>query len=143
MARYRLHQRSYIGDRLYEPDSEITVSPSVKPGPHWEPIDDEAKNAMANHAIEFTGEVPDVLARLEPMLADALAKRSGTDAVNAETIATAFEKVLARLLGGKSEPTEADIQAEVDRRVKEALEAAGVDASAMGAGTEKKGGKKG
>ena len=49
MARYKLHQKSFVqahGDLisvLKEEGAEIDVGPQCPPGPHWEPLDDEAR----------------------------------------------------------------------------------------------------
>lgn len=53
MARYRLHMDSYLQSEddpiavVHKEGSEIEVSPEVPPGPHWEALDDEAREAVA------------------------------------------------------------------------------------------------
>lgn len=139
MPRYRLAQRSYIGDSIREPGTEITVPDSVKPGPHWEPIDDAAHTAMKKHEVEYTGEIPDVLSKLTPVLAAALEKREGAKPISGDQLVDALTKAIGRLHGApRSEDDQAAIDAEVQRRVDEELAKL-----AGGADETKKGGKKG
>lgn len=56
MARYRLHMDSYLQSDddpiaiVHKADSEIEVSPEVPPGPHWEALDENAREAVAYFA---------------------------------------------------------------------------------------------
>jgi hypothetical protein len=108
MARWRIHQLSFIdtgnngGGALFDAGSEINVGPLRaavgspgdagyrpavvhRPGPHWEPLDDEAKAISADTKTTFTGEVPDVV----NALADELeASKATMDAANRATVVT-------------------------------------------------------
>lgn len=54
MARYRLHQKSYLQsaedmvEMIHDEGSIIDVAADVPPGPHWEALDDEARTAAAH-----------------------------------------------------------------------------------------------
>jgi hypothetical protein len=109
MARWRIHQLSFIdtgnngGGALFDAGSEISVGPLRaavgspgdpgyrpavvhRPGPHWEPLDDEAKAIAADTKTTFTGEVPDVV----NALADELeSSKAAMDAANRATPVTA------------------------------------------------------
>lgn len=63
LATYRIHEKSYISDphgfeetgylagisagKLCEAGEEIRVSTKIMPGPHWEPLDQLAKDTIA------------------------------------------------------------------------------------------------
>lgn len=70
MPLYRIHQVSNIDDRTVAAGEEINVDARHIPGPHWEPLDDEARAICTANGHEFTGEVPDIL----PALTDELGK---------------------------------------------------------------------
>jgi hypothetical protein len=130
--RYRLHQDTYIGDRLIvagEGGTEMEIPPLARagemvtkmvsasvpmssqivpsakkvsvrldhdlhhiPGPHWEPLDDEAKAHCKKVGHEFTGEMPDVLDGLEEHLANAQARMRPDDvAMIAAGVITALQ----------------------------------------------------
>ena len=96
--KWKITQQSYIDDRLVEPGTIIERKVS-KPGPHWEPADDEAKAFAAESGVEFTGEVPDVLSQLVPLYADALKKANeGGQKLDVEGLKEAFKGALADLL---------------------------------------------
>lgn len=138
MAKYKFHQRSFWNDRLYEKGEEIEIKASIKPGPHMEPLDDEARQAAKEGGVAFTGEIPDVLGKLLPMYEKAAAQH-GSDKLTPTALADAMAMALDRILGSKLAPrSDADIQAEVDRRVAEELEKLTAD---PGKGKGKKGGE--
>jgi hypothetical protein len=136
MAKYRFHQKSYVGDRIVEKGEEADVGSNVKPGPHMEPLDDEARAAAEAGGVKFTGEVPDVLNALLPMLQKAQQNADDAAKLTPAALSEAFASALERVLGkGAAAKSDADIQAEVDRRVAEALATAKADG-----GKGKKGG---
>lgn len=61
MPRYKIHQQSFIDERLVEPGQEVETHARHKPGPHWEPMDDQAKEIVAKHGVKFSPEVPDII----------------------------------------------------------------------------------
>jgi hypothetical protein len=56
MARYRLHQKSYLRsaedmvEMLHDEGAEIDMPIECPPGPHWEPLDDDARAAVKHFA---------------------------------------------------------------------------------------------
>lgn len=85
--KFKLSQQSYIdcetdnlGAALRDAGFIFDLKPDTKqlPGPHWEPMDDEAKALCAKHSIKFTGEVPDSMDKIS-QIAQANMKRD-TDA---------------------------------------------------------------
>lgn len=64
------------------------------PGPHWEPVDDEARALCAKHKHDFTGELPDVMPVLEDQLAEA--QKAVLHPDSAGTIADAVVGALAK-----------------------------------------------
>lgn len=59
MARYKILSLSFIDNRLVQPDEKITVSRTVIPGSHWEPLDAEAKAAFAKAGFGLPAPAPD------------------------------------------------------------------------------------
>lgn len=126
--KYRICQVSHIDDAMYGPGLEgrteyVDVPNSMRPnphvpGPHWEPLDDEAKAMCLKHGIAFTGSVPDPIDTLSLKLADAM-QSSG---MNVDAIAAAISKSLAPILD-RLTPSAADEEA-MQRRVDEAVERA-------------------
>lgn len=128
--KFRIDQDSYIDDKPVRAGQEIELAKrKIKvldgkgnprfvmgyptPGPHWFPLDDDAKALMAESRIEHTGEVPDVIEQLKvdlqarldidyEKLAEAMAKANAAQAAaNAEAIGSALAKALAPLIQGK------------------------------------------
>jgi hypothetical protein len=60
MATYKLREKSYVDDRFVEKDETVTVSADVLPGPHWEPVDLEAKRIYLSFCEtgQFVGPAP-------------------------------------------------------------------------------------
>lgn len=60
MSRYRLTEPAFIGNRVWPAETEIGDGTQVPfsgiPGPHMEPLDDEAKKALAAAQIAATKE---------------------------------------------------------------------------------------
>lgn len=122
LAKYRIDQKSYMNDRIVEKGEEVEVSPKLKPGPHWFPLNDAAKKAAEEGGVKYTGEVPDVLGALMPMFEKAV-EQHGSEKLTPANLATAFAGALERVLGKKTEGMDdAAIKSEVDRRVAEELE---------------------
>ena len=59
MARYRITELSHINLALVQAGEEIEVSDSIKPGPHWEPLDAAAKKAFAAAGFKEVGYLAD------------------------------------------------------------------------------------
>lgn len=118
--RFRLDQDSFIGDVLHTAGAEVEIPPLKpgrpergkpgqpnyrpeiapvwhKPGPHWFPLDDEARELMRDHEVQHTGEVPDALPALGERLAEALAKASVT--IDHEKLGAAVGAAVAESLG--------------------------------------------
>lgn len=87
MPKYKIHQESIIGDTTVPADMEITIAANGKnkdgsprhhvPGPHWEPLDDEARAiCAATPGWVFTGEVPDAVEPLAIELENRMAKQN-------------------------------------------------------------------
>jgi len=99
--KFKLHQQTYIeneadgmGAALREIGYELELLPTTSkvPGPHWEPIDDEAKALCKKHGIVFTGHVPDCMDSLTKQLAEAMERER--QAGNPDAIAAAMVKAL-------------------------------------------------
>ena len=115
MAKYRLNQVSYMSDRLHQVGEEIVVPKGTKAGPHWEPLDDEAKADMSAAKVSYTGEVPDVLSQLEPAYMEAL-KASGASApIDGKALAVAFKEAFASMMNPEQK------QADFNKAVAEAV----------------------
>jgi hypothetical protein len=105
MARYKFHQESYVGNVLIAAEQEYEVPPLGRkksgeplhhiPGPHWEPLDDEAKAICKMHDIKFTGEVPDAIGPLTDQLAETMAaqnKATASGGIDVEALGAAIAK---------------------------------------------------
>lgn len=123
MAQWKIHQVSYINDRLYAEGEiaelgrrgidRVTKKPIHHlPGPHWEPVDDEAKEIAKGCGHVFTGEVPDMVlsmtADLEKTMKSGSGGPGGTIVIDHEalgaTIANGIAQGLAKLQGdGKAD----------------------------------------
>lgn len=104
--KFRIDQQSYIDDKLIEAGSELEVTPLYidkktkkpvfhVPGPHWLPLDDDAKDYCEAMKHEYTGEVPDVLQGLEAVLNDLNGKLDETKLAGA--ITTGMEPFLTAM----------------------------------------------
>lgn len=74
MALFKIAEDSYI-DGLFRPrGSIIVVEPSAHniPGPHWEPLDDEARAMCEAAGVNYAGAVPGLYATIEQNLRRAL-----------------------------------------------------------------------
>jgi hypothetical protein len=110
--KYRFSQPTYVNNILYDGGKD---SPAVEvggehiPGPHWEPMDDEAKAHCAKLSVKFTGEVPDVM----PALIDKLekAQKDAAAAGNPDAIAKAMVGALieAGVIATKKAPAKGDL----------------------------------
>lgn len=86
---FKASQVSYVDGKLVEVGQNFEPVPyrdpkSGKlrphtPGPHWEPVDDEAKKLMADTKTEFTGEIPDIVNSLSERLDRMMGERQGID----------------------------------------------------------------
>lgn len=100
MPKYRLVQDSYIDNVLYtfNPDPEKDrlnihdIASHHVPGPHWEPLDDEAKAICKKHGVTFTGFVPDCLDQLTKQLSESMERERL--AGNPDAIAAALVRAL-------------------------------------------------
>lgn len=135
MAQYRIHQESYINDRHILANAEVEVAPYArkrvqkkdeagrdvvdktgkkvfelvdlhhKPGPHWEPLDDEARAICERHKHEFTGFVPDAVEDLSKQLEEAQAKAAASAAagggLDAATIAAIVAQTVNAILDAR------------------------------------------
>lgn len=95
---YKAGQVSYVDGRtvtageVFDPqpfrDPKTKKMTHHTPGPHWEPVDEEAKAHCAKLGIAYTGEVPDMVERVGDVM--------GGDRLDAkslgEAIAAAFAK---------------------------------------------------
>ncbi len=91
MPRYKLHQTSYVDNQLIvvddgHPPAEHAISASHVPGPHWEPMDDEARALMEKHGVTFTGFVPDSVDFLTEQLAKALKAKADAEKLDPNAI---------------------------------------------------------
>lgn len=109
MALFRFHQQSYVDDTLVEKGQSKNVGKHHKPGPHWEPLDDDAKAMVARTGVEFTGEVPDVLSALLPLYEDATTKANAQgQALSKEDLTAAFKSALNDVLNPEMKKAEFD-----------------------------------
>ncbi|MFZ0931245.1 MAG: hypothetical protein WAN11_21745 [Syntrophobacteraceae bacterium] len=66
MAKYKLLERAFIDQRLWEPGETVEVGDDVIPGPHMQPVDAAAraafkKTGFVNHEMS-THEIVDKIA---------------------------------------------------------------------------------
>lgn len=120
--KFKLKQSSYLdnetdglGAALRDAGYEFDLKPDTKqvPGPHWEPVDDEAKALAAKYGVKFTGEVPDSMDKLSKLAQDNM--KAAADAGNPGMIGAAVVNALveAGVVQGKPagarKPVPADI----------------------------------
>lgn len=126
MARWKLHQDSFIdngrngGGQLFAAGSEVALGPlrpargepgepgyreaeHHRPGPHWEPLDDEAKAIARKAGHMFTGEVPDVVEDLTRQLEEAQKKAAAAQALSPQDIAQLAAQAALAVLEGKGD----------------------------------------
>lgn len=110
MPRYRIHQTSYIDDRVIDAGQEIEADARHVPGPHWEPLDDAAKALAKKHSIRFTGNVPDPTEKLSLQLNRAL--ESNGIAIDHDKLGAAIAQglapLIAQLMAAKEAPAEGE-----------------------------------
>ena len=80
--KFKIHQPSYIqglkdgmlSESIYLEGNTLELPADTKhvPGPHWEPLDDEARALAKQHSIKFTGQVPDCIDQFQKQLAEAM-----------------------------------------------------------------------
>ncbi|MGO9375662.1 MAG: hypothetical protein ACLQBD_26730 [Syntrophobacteraceae bacterium] len=58
MAKYRLLEKAFINERLWEAGEEITLPDDVIPGPHMLPMDSAARKAIKEAGV-VNGPIPD------------------------------------------------------------------------------------
>lgn len=117
MPKYRIVQDSYIDNVLYtfNPDPEKDrlniheIAAHHVPGPHWEPMDDEAKAICKKNGIAFTGFVPDCMDKLTGMLADSMKKADEAGSPGAIGAAVVDALVKNGVIKGKSTPAPAEV----------------------------------
>ena len=63
MAKYRLLEKAFIHNRLWEPGEVVEVDDSVVPGPHMLPVDLSAKRIAKAVGLE-NGPLPDPVDQL-------------------------------------------------------------------------------
>jgi hypothetical protein len=63
VAKYKLLQRSFIDNNLYQPGAVVTVRDDLIPGPHMVPVDEKAKQ-MARQIGLVNEIVPDFVDEL-------------------------------------------------------------------------------
>lgn len=78
MATYKLLEKAFIDNRIYEPGETVTVADDVVPGPFMKPLDAAAKK-MAKEVGLVVGPSPDPVDQIT--------------ATNAETIGAAPQNV--------------------------------------------------
>jgi hypothetical protein len=91
--KFRFAQPTYVDNVFYEggEDSKpVEVEARHIPGPHWQPMDDEAKAHCKKHGVTYTGQVPDMV---EAMTADLQSKQAAA-AANTKTKAPASADVV-------------------------------------------------
>lgn len=83
--KFKIAQPSYIDNKLYAEDTTLDMKSDEHrnhnhvPGPHWEPLDDEAKALCKQHGVEYTGFVPDSMDVLVESLEQAKQKKAIED----------------------------------------------------------------
>ncbi len=99
--KFKLKQQSYLdnetdgyGAAMREVGYAFDLPAATKqvPGPHWEPMDDEAKALCVKHGIKFTGEVPDSMDSLTKTLQASM--QQAADAGSPEKIGAAVVDAL-------------------------------------------------
>lgn len=109
MGRFLIAQQSYIDDRLYEKGQIGNFDRRHKPGPHWQPLDDEAREMMEASGETFTGEVPDVLNALLPLYEDASkTAASQGKSIDVDALREAFKSAMGELLNPEQKKAEFD-----------------------------------
>jgi len=58
MAKYKLLEKAFINERLWEAGEEITLPDDVIPGPHMLPMDSAARKAIKEAGV-VNGPIPD------------------------------------------------------------------------------------
>ena len=84
MAKYRLNQTAWINETLLEPGTEIDFD--GQPGPHMEPLDDEAREALAAYYEANPGATLDLIGSL-PIAPVTPHRAAPTDDTNWERLA--------------------------------------------------------
>lgn len=129
---WKITQESYIGERLVLPGETVDlarrgVDRKTKkpihhiPGPHWEPMDDEAKEFSEKCGHTFTGETPDMIIAMTSDLEKRMGA-SGTVTIDHEalgaTIANGIAQGMLVLQQQRDAAVQSDRDAEVDARAK-------------------------
>lgn len=112
--KFMINQASYIGDGVVEAGASIEVPPLVAaknhpkddnyvppvhhiPGPHWKPLDEEAKALCEKHKVVYTGEVPDPTGDLSLQLDAALERaRAAGSAIDYDKLAASTSAAVAQ-----------------------------------------------
>jgi len=58
MAKYKLLEKAFIDNRLWEIGEEVEVPEGTRPGPHMQPVDSEAKKVAKEIGL-VNGPMPD------------------------------------------------------------------------------------
>lgn len=106
MPKYRLNQNSYIDNVLYvfidDPEKDHKniheIDARHVPGPHWQPMDDEAKKICQMHGIVYTGETPDCVEDMTKQLAHDMAKQAALAATAAANSPSAIAQAIVGAL---------------------------------------------
>ncbi len=58
MAKYKLLEKAFINERIWETGEEVTLPDDVIPGPHMLPMDSAARKAIKDAGV-VNGPIPD------------------------------------------------------------------------------------
>jgi len=94
MGRFRLNEPSWIDGHLYSANAVVTVGHDHMPAPHWLPLDDDARQMMADAQQNYTGIAPGPYATIEQQLREALKAAGGRSGNVAPLIANAVVQAL-------------------------------------------------
>lgn len=94
--KFKMAQDSYVDNTFYKEGVTMDLPPDTKhvPGPHWEPLDDEAKTLCKKHGIAFTGFVPDSIDKMCAELNETMAREkiAGSPAAIGDAVVASLVK---------------------------------------------------